>query len=303
VTAGAHGLPPRAVVVSRATELEELLRRHGTRAQAAFFLASRGREIEELEERHRVVRAALTDVLAAVPLRWRRALVGRDDLDRFLFEPEDVVVAVGQDGLVANVAKYLDGQIVVGVNPSRAMFDGVLARHEPKRAADLLEAATSPRAKVESRTMVEAIAGDGQRLLALNEVFIGHRSHQSARYVLAFGGARERQSSSGVVVATGTGATGWARSIAADRKEPIALPAPAARELAFFVREAFPSVATTRSITQGCIEHDGALVVASEMNEGGVAFGDGIEGDGIDLYFGQELRVRPAPGALRLLAA
>ena len=41
----------------------------------------------------------------------------RGDLDRFLFEPDDLVVIVGQDGLVANVSKYLDGQPVVGINP------------------------------------------------------------------------------------------------------------------------------------------------------------------------------------------
>ncbi len=43
--------------------------------------------------------------------------MSRPELNRFLFEPEDVVIAVGQDGLVANVAKYLSGQMVVGVNP------------------------------------------------------------------------------------------------------------------------------------------------------------------------------------------
>ena len=50
---------------------------------------------------------------------------------------------------------------------------------------------------------VAAEADDGQRLLALNEVFVGHTSHQSARYRVTFGDAEERQSSSGVIVATG----------------------------------------------------------------------------------------------------
>ena len=35
--------------------------------------------------------------------------------------------------------------------------------------------------------MVEAVLDDGQSLLALNEVFIGHQSHQSARYRIAWG--------------------------------------------------------------------------------------------------------------------
>ena len=73
-----------------------------------------------------------------MPADWRQALVRRADLDRFLFGPEDVVVAVGQDGLVANVAKYLDGQPVLGVNPAPDLYDGVLVRvplGAPGRAA------------------------------------------------------------------------------------------------------------------------------------------------------------------------
>jgi hypothetical protein len=122
-------LPPRAVIVTRPTEYDDLLQRHATREQARFFLASRGQRLDEVESRHAQVKSAFEAVLAAIPYRFRRAIVRRADLDRFLFEPEDIVVAVGQDGLVANVAKYLSGQIVIGINPSPALFDGVLVRH------------------------------------------------------------------------------------------------------------------------------------------------------------------------------
>ncbi len=40
--------------------------------------------------------------------------------------------------------------------------------------------------------MVRAELDDGQALLALNEVFVGHASHQSARYTIAYAGARRR---------------------------------------------------------------------------------------------------------------
>ena len=55
-------LAPRVVLVHRRTELEDLLARHGTRGQAAFFLATRGRHIEEVEERHQVQTRAMTAV-------------------------------------------------------------------------------------------------------------------------------------------------------------------------------------------------------------------------------------------------
>jgi hypothetical protein len=149
--------------------------------------------------------------------------------------------------------------------------------------------------------MAEASLDDGRRLLALNEVFVGHRSHQSARYGLRVSGQEERQSSSGMIVSTGTGATGWARSISNDRGNPLPLPRPTERTLAWFVREAWPSVASGATLTAGILEERSELVIVSEMEEGGVAFGDGIEQDWIPLSFGQELRVRVSSRVLRLV--
>jgi NAD kinase len=294
---------PRVVVVTRQTEYAALIARHGTREQARFFLATRGRAIEDLEAADAGLRATLTAVAAAVPTEWRRVRVDRGDLDRFIFEPEDVIVAVGQDGLVANVAKYLAGQLVIGCNPDPARYEGVLVAHSAGEMRALIPAAVAGEAAARERTMVEAVLDDGLRLLALNEVFAGHQSHQSAHYSIGAAGRNERQSSSGVVVTTGTGATGWGRSIALERHSGLALPEPGERALAFFVREAWPSVATGASLTEGRIEQDTALVISSEMNEGGVVFGDGIEADRLEFGWGRRLEVRVAPERLRLVVS
>ena len=164
------------------------------------------------------VHAAVDRVSAAIPLDWRRGLVERSDLDRFLFAPEDIVVVVGQDGLVANVAKHLRGQPVVGVNPERGINPGILVPLTSDRVAAVLPSIVAGAARIEQRTMVRATLDDGQALTAVNEIFVGHPSHQSARYTLILGERRERQSSSGVIVGTGTGATGWCRSIASERQ-------------------------------------------------------------------------------------
>jgi NAD kinase len=292
---------PRVVVVTRSTPYEALLERHATRGQAQFFLETRGEDIEQIEASHRRFQQALGFVLQSIPPKWRRAQVDRRDLDRFLFEPEDIVVAVGQDGLVANVAKYLDGQPVIGINPLPDEYDGILVPHPPAAARDLMPAAAHARVRIEHRTMVEAELDDSQRLLALNEVFVGHRSHQSARYRLAVAEQQERHSSSGLIVATGTGATGWARSINLSRGNVLELPSPTDRSLAFFVREAFPSVATGVELTRGLLSTSQALSVSSEMNEGGVVFGDGIETDCLDFAWGQTVRIRAAAGSLSLV--
>jgi NAD kinase len=292
---------PRAVVVTRPSELEALVARHGTRAQARFFLAERARDLAELELRHALLEGALVEVSRAIPLSWRRVRIDRADLARFVFEPEDLVIAVGQDGLVANAAKYLRGQLVLGVNPDPERNDGVLVPHRPDRARRLLPAMAAGRVEVEERVLAAASLDDGQRLLALNEIFAGHRSHQSARYLIRHGGREERQSSSGVLVTTGTGATGWARSVNGERRRPLELPEATDPALAFFVREPFPSVATGTSLDGARLDGDAALELVSEMNEGGVLFADGIEDDRLEFPFGARARFAIAPDRLRLV--
>ncbi|MEU6705899.1 hypothetical protein [Streptomyces wuyuanensis] len=325
-------LAPRAVIVHRTTEYEELLARHGTHGQAEFFLSSRGRSIREVAERHGRGVRALAAVSAAVPPQWRRARVERADLDRFLFAPEDVVVVAGQDGLVANTAKYLAGQPVVGIDTDPGRNAGVLVRHRPGETGRLLRAAVARGAAVDELTMVEAVADDTQRLVALNEIYLGRPDHQTSRYRLdldgpstpaatgwkgpagaaagggsdggdgsAEGGGGEVQASSGVLVGTGTGATGWLRSLWRERGGSRPLPAPAEARLLWFVREAWPSPATGTSLVEGDLTAGRRLRLTVESDRL-VAFGDGMESDALELTWGQSVRVGVSDTSLRLLA-
>ncbi|MER7311890.1 hypothetical protein ACIPJG_11900 [Streptomyces halstedii] len=296
-------LAPRAVLVHRTTEYEELLARHGTHGQAEFFLSSRGRSLAEVAERHHRHRRALTDVAAAVPLRWRRSQVERTDLDRFLFGPEDVVVVAGQDGLVANAAKYLTGQPVVGIDTDPGRNPGVLVRHRARDTAALCRAATAPDGRTESLTMVEAVADDTQRLLALNEICLAPPGHGTARYRIGTPGAPsagEPQASSGVLVGTGTGATGWLRSLWLERGSTLRLPAPSDPRLLWFVREAWPSPATGTSLTAGALGRRETLELTVESDRM-VVFGDGMESDALELTWGQSVRLGVSETALRLV--
>ncbi len=293
--------PPRVVVAHRSTEWDLLLERHATAGQARFFLESRDRDVDDVVDRHRQQHDALAVVDRGIPTTWRRARVDRNHLASFLFEPGDIVVAVGQDGLVPNLAKYLTGQPVVGINPDPDRNEGLLVRFPPHAAGAVLPDVAEHRSTVEERTMTEARLDDGQRLIALNEIFVGHRTHQSARYLLMHGATMEHQSSSGIIVSTGTGATGWTRSIANERRSELRLPSPTDQQIAFFVREAWPSVATGAELTEGLCDAGSHLRIISEMDEGGVVFGDGIEVDRLDFGWGQELMVGPAPERLHLV--
>ena len=297
---------PRVVIVHRKTPLEHLLERWGTAGQVKFYLESQGQNMELFAEEHEAVQAALAAVESALPADQRRVRLERSGIDRFVFRSDDLVIVVGQDGLVPNTAKYLDGQTVVGVNPDPGRIDGILCPHSPADTADLLDwslsaaGRTGGRYRVARRRMASARREDGQSLLALNEIFIGHRTHQSARYRLTVDGRSELQSSSGIICATGTGSTGWAASIARQRGVGP-LPGPEDSALAWFVREPFPSCGTGTELDFGFVGAGDAVEVSSRMGEGGVIFADGIESDWLEFLDGQSVRVEVASRMLELV--
>lgn len=296
----AYASAPRVVLVHRRTEREEIIRQAGTWGQARYVQRSQGVSLSAVQQMHDKASQALQIASAAIPSAWRRASAERGDLDRFLFEPEDIVVVVGQDGLVANTAKYLTNQPVIGINPDPSR-PAVLANHAPERCKALLALVADGRARTEQRTMVAATTGDGQEITALNEIYLGHPTHQSSRYELILpDGRSEPQSSSGVLVGTGTGATGWLLSLSRDRPDAPTLPAPQAPDLAWFVREAWPSPATGATLTAGTL-HRGESLRLRVQSDAMTVFGDGIESDHLSPAWGQTVTLATASKTLALV--
>ena len=292
-------LAPRVVVVHRRTEFEALLDRHGTRGQAEFFLRQRGRDLAAVESAHEVQVEALKDVAGAVPADWRRGVVERSDLPRFMFAPDDVVVVVGQDGLVANAAKYLEGQPVVGIDPwpgSGPAPSCVLHREASPRRL-LLEIAWGRQ---------RASTDDGAGLHRRRSVPRGpQRGLRRPRVTpdCAIPAHRRRPHRApgllGLIVSTGTGATGWCASVAMERHSTMVLPAAEDGRLAWFVREAWPSPTTGTSLTEGLLTAE--TLDLEVLGDRLVVFGDGMEDDCLELSWGQHIEVGLAGQTLALV--
>ena len=193
----------KIVLVTRPTRLAELVIRFNTVSQARFYVEHQGADFSDYLREDETYHRALSEALAVLAGIGRVQVVDRGFLPNFVFAPDDTVVTLGQDGLVANTLKYLNGQPVVGVNPDPERWDGRLL---PFRVADLSEVMPEVllrKRRTRSVTMAKASLNNGQTLFAVNDLFIGPKTHCSARYVIRVGETSETQSSSGVIVSTG----------------------------------------------------------------------------------------------------
>jgi NAD kinase len=295
------GMDRKVVLVTRKTRLDELVARYHSAAQARFYLEHLGADFADYQREHETYLKARETALSVIARFQRRQVIDRQFLPNFLFGPDDIVVALGQDGLVANTMKYLDGQPLVGVNPDPARYDGILLPFEAGDLAAVLPAVAQDRRVARSVTMAKATLSDRQELHAVNDLFVGPKSHTSARYEIAVGEASEIQSSSGIIISTGLGSTAWMKSVVTgaraiaggssqrdDSYRPMAWDAD---RLIFAVREPFPSVSSRAGIVFGTIEPGTNLRLRSLMPEHGVIFSDGIEADFLQFNSGTEARI------------
>lgn len=297
----------RIILVTRRTRLQELVSRYNTVEQARFQAEHLGMDFGDFLEEDRIYRAAAEAVAAALQPHGRLQALDRGFLPNFLFPPQCLVVVLGQDGLVANTLKYLSGQPVLAVNPDPARWEGVLLPFQVADVSKILPEVIREHRPIREITMARARLSDGQTLLAVNDFFIGMRSHVSARYEIALGNRKERQSSSGIIVSTGLGSTGWLRSILTGahavagrdaNKEMLGIRkhgmAWNGQSLIFNVREPYPSRSTEAELVFGRIATKQSLRIRSLMSENGVIFSDGMEVDGLDFRSGLEATVAVA---------
>src|SRR5688572_18645291 len=203
----------KIVLVTRPTRVAELKRRFNTRSQAKFYVSHLGQDFSDYEREDEQYSEAIQTVRRTLEPLGRVQPVDRSFLPNFVFGPEDIVVVLGQDGLVANTVKYLDGQPVIGVNPDPARWDGQLLPFRVPDIGKVVPEVLQRKRTLKPVTMAQATLNTGERLYAVNDLFIGPRTHTSARYVIDVGGERETHSSSGVIVSTGLGSTGWLKSL------------------------------------------------------------------------------------------
>ena len=291
----------KIVVVTRETRVDHLRKRFNTVDQAKFYVKRRGGKFKDYLAEDAQYKESVGNLESNI-FEWGNVqFIDRAYLPNFVFGPEDTVIAIGQDGLVANTLKYLkDGQPLIGVNPDPERWDGVLLPFTADEMQEVAGEVLQGRFKTKEVTMARAVLNDGQEILGVNDLFIGKQSHTSARYMIEIDQRRERHSSSGVIVSTGLGSTGWLKSllhgasaiveslgetpVTKSGRKTTSIPVPGpipwdTPNLYFTVREPFPSQTTQADLVFGKVEPESPLVIRSLMPEEGVIFSDGLEND------------------------
>src|SRR5215212_9665364 len=93
----------KIVLVIRPTRLAELVIRFNTVSQARFYIEHQGADFSDYLREDETYRWALSQTRAMLADIGRVQVVERRFLPNFVFASEDTIIALGQDGLVANV--------------------------------------------------------------------------------------------------------------------------------------------------------------------------------------------------------
>lgn len=294
----------KIILVVRHTRLDDLIRRFNTEDQTRFYVEHLGADFSDYQEEDRTYKRALREAETLLSRHGRLQVLDRSFIPNFIFGPQDTVVALGQDGLVANVLKYLDGQRLIGVNPDRKRWEGILLPFTVSELDRIVPEVFAEKRPINEVTMAQARLNTGEMLYAVNDLFIGPRTHTSARYTIRIGARFEQHSSSGIIVSTGLGSTGWFKSILAGASGIVSAFSGQSVDIGdknvinwdadylyFSVREPWPSKTSGANITWGKVTEANPLILVSQMPEDGVIFSDGIESDFVKFNAGTEARI------------
>jgi NAD kinase len=325
-----NSLIENVIIVRSKTRLEQLTEKFNTKAQAKFYIEqnvtnvlqkkSKGivrkeeaeKSFNEYEEEHDSLYSSLGSINRSLSKKIKHKEIDRSFLSNYIFTEKDLVVVIGQDGLVANTAKYVNNIPIIGVNPDPKQYDGILLPFNTGNFEAAIDMVLANNYQYKEVTMAEAKLSDGQRLLAFNDFYIGPTSHVSARYQITFQNISERHSSSGILVSTGAGSTGWMSSVfnmaksivrnfghvetTANQQMPWDT-----KELMFVVREPFLSKTSQVQLTAGLIKQGQELSLESFMPSSGVIFSDGLETDFLQFNSGTIATIGIAPEKAKLV--
>ena len=146
----------RVVLITRKSRLEELLYRFNTIAQSKFYIEHLGGDFGDYEDEHKQYLSVVSQAVKILSNIGKVHRVDRTFLPNYIFGKDDIVVVIGQDGLVANTIKYLDNQKLIGVNPDSSRWDGVLLPYDIDSLKFIVEDTINRTCQIQYVTLAKA---------------------------------------------------------------------------------------------------------------------------------------------------
>lgn len=133
--------------------------KYNTKDQAKFYIEHMGADFSDYILEDETYQKALANVKQIADKYAKITVVDREFILNMLFGKDDIVIAVGRDGLVCNTVKYLSGQKLIGVNPDPARWDGILLPFEAGELEKIIAQTITGDCDVKNVTMAKAACG------------------------------------------------------------------------------------------------------------------------------------------------
>lgn len=153
-----------AIIIKNKTRLESLIERFNTKAQAQFYIESSGGDFQEYVDEHERFYQSFVEVQTKLSKVIKNKVIEKEFVPSYIFSEKNLIIVIGQDGLVANVAKYSKNIPIVAINPDEERYDGVLLPFNVKNFLNGVNAVINEDFSSKKMRFAEAVLNDGQNL-------------------------------------------------------------------------------------------------------------------------------------------
>ena len=208
-----------------------------------------------------------------------KQFVPRDELTREIAAKADMVIALGGDNHFQYVSHFLDNSgLIMGINSDPLRSEGNLIYLTTSDFENVLKKMQQGDFYMERWTRLEVQLNGEVLELATSELFLGEKERKyMSRHILTIRERTEEQKSSGLLVATGAGSTGWYDSACRYLYPDGNWFSGTAGIARFLVTEPFHGKLSGYSVLEGVLEAGDELIVRSLNDSAGILSIDSLE--------------------------
>ncbi len=287
----------KILIVPKITKVEWDLHRLGfTEDKLKEFYKKENLNVERIFESHKRQKENLERIKNLI---IGATIVNRDGLNKYIINNYDLIIAVGGDNHFQYVSHFLENTPILGINSDPSRSDGALMMVSSEELEKILPNILRDYFEIENWTRLK-ISIDNKEIdeLAISEIFIGEeRRFNMSRNIIKVNGKSEEQKSSGLIIATGVGSTGWYNSACRYLFQEGDIFSKSLKEARFLLTEPHNGRLSSLKMTNGSIGEDEEIEIISLSDSSAYISIDSLkliklrEGAKIKISIGEPLRV------------